>query len=245
MLFVPFTFLYANAAELGDVNGDGKITAADARQVLRYSALLSVDENFNPALADTDANGKIDAADARNIIRYVAKLTLDVKGTPATPTTMQTNNKNAVFAAYKNVIEANNSSLFINEYALYDINHDGTKELIMLITYHEDVTERPEFLLYSYNNDSNTIVQILRLPIGDGYSFLCVKNRTLYHCYASYNTAFIDELNYNSSYIVPHNIQYKTGLDSGGMISYLNNFGGDSLQYYYTNDLSGLASVFD
>lgn len=83
MLFMPFMSLYASAAELGDVNCDGRITAADARQVLRYSAQLSVNENFDPSLADTNGDGKINAADARNILRYSAKLTLDVKGTPA------------------------------------------------------------------------------------------------------------------------------------------------------------------
>lgn len=93
MLFVPFTFFYASAAELGDVNHDGKITATDARLVLRYSAQLTVDENFDPSLADTNGNGKIDATDARNILRYAAKLNIDVKGTPAPTTAAPTTTK--------------------------------------------------------------------------------------------------------------------------------------------------------
>lgn len=55
--------------QLGDVDGNGKITAADARLALRASVGL---ENLNPtkkATADIDGNGTVTAADARLILR--------------------------------------------------------------------------------------------------------------------------------------------------------------------------------
>ena len=60
----------------GDVNGDGKITAADARIVLRISAKLDSMENYNLPLEafDVTGDGKLNAADARKILRISAKL---------------------------------------------------------------------------------------------------------------------------------------------------------------------------
>ncbi len=53
----------------GDTDGDGKITAADARTVLRASVgLIELTEELIKN-ADTDYNGKITAADARKILR--------------------------------------------------------------------------------------------------------------------------------------------------------------------------------
>ena len=61
---------------IGDVNGDGKITAADARIVLRVSAKLEKFENYNRPFEvfDIISDGKITAADARKILRISARL---------------------------------------------------------------------------------------------------------------------------------------------------------------------------
>ncbi len=60
----------------GDVNCDGRITAADARLVLRISAKLDKSEDYNLPLEAFDVTGdsKITAADARRILRIAAKL---------------------------------------------------------------------------------------------------------------------------------------------------------------------------
>lgn len=58
----------------GDVDSDGKITAADARTILRASAGL---ENLSAAqkkTADVNNDGKITAADAREVLRESAGL---------------------------------------------------------------------------------------------------------------------------------------------------------------------------
>lgn len=55
--------------EAGDVNGDGKITAADARLALRASVGLEDLDTVQINSSDIDGNGTITAADARLILR--------------------------------------------------------------------------------------------------------------------------------------------------------------------------------
>lgn len=60
----------AFAALKGDVDGDGSVTAADARLALRRS--VDLEENFTEELeiaADFDGDGSVTAADARSILR--------------------------------------------------------------------------------------------------------------------------------------------------------------------------------
>lgn len=64
----------AFAAETGDVNGDGKITAADARKTLRHSAGLEILSEEMIAVADVDKSGKVTASDARKILRVSASI---------------------------------------------------------------------------------------------------------------------------------------------------------------------------
>ncbi len=59
---------------LGDLNGDGKITAADARLVLRISAKLDSPTPEQAKAADFNGDGKVNAADARLVLRKAAKL---------------------------------------------------------------------------------------------------------------------------------------------------------------------------
>lgn len=59
---------------LGDVNNDGRVTAADARLALRISAKLEAADDMQFLAADVDKNNKITAADARKILRVSAKL---------------------------------------------------------------------------------------------------------------------------------------------------------------------------
>ncbi|MDR1629360.1 MAG: leucine-rich repeat protein [Oscillospiraceae bacterium] len=58
----------------GDLDGDGKITAADARTALRASAKLVTLTSAQTTAADVDKDGKITASDARTILRVSAKL---------------------------------------------------------------------------------------------------------------------------------------------------------------------------
>ena len=58
----------------GDVNGDGKVLANDARTALRASASLETLEGDAALAADVNQDGKILADDARQILRYSAQL---------------------------------------------------------------------------------------------------------------------------------------------------------------------------
>ena len=53
----------------GDVNGDGKITASDARSILRYSVALETMGAIDILFADANEDGLIRASDARIAIR--------------------------------------------------------------------------------------------------------------------------------------------------------------------------------
>lgn len=68
--------MQANAVMLGDVDGNGRLTAADARLTLRGAVGL---ERYLPgsqefAAADTNGNGKLEAADARKVLRGAVAL---------------------------------------------------------------------------------------------------------------------------------------------------------------------------
>ena len=59
---------------IGDIDGDGRVTAYDARYVLRASARLEKLTTAQALRADADGDGRITAADARKILRVSAGL---------------------------------------------------------------------------------------------------------------------------------------------------------------------------
>lgn len=58
----------------GDLNGDGYVTAGDARACLRVAAMLDTLTDKQKAAADIYGNGEITARNARKILRVAAKL---------------------------------------------------------------------------------------------------------------------------------------------------------------------------
>ncbi len=75
----------ALGAEKGDVNGDGKITAVDARIILQIVAKVANDEVVkNPDAADFDGNGNVTATDARRVLQRVANIDVE-NPTPDNP----------------------------------------------------------------------------------------------------------------------------------------------------------------
>ncbi len=66
--------LSAFAGYLGDVDNDGKVSAVDARIILRHSAKLDNIAEDMLAKADIDKNGSINAVDARAVLRMGAML---------------------------------------------------------------------------------------------------------------------------------------------------------------------------
>lgn len=59
---------------IGDLNGDGKVVANDARLALRISAQIETATEQQTVSGDINKNGKIDASDARMILRAAASL---------------------------------------------------------------------------------------------------------------------------------------------------------------------------
>lgn len=60
--------------KLGDLDGNGKITAADARMALRIAARLDTATDDQLKAGDLDGNGKISSSEARAILRVAARL---------------------------------------------------------------------------------------------------------------------------------------------------------------------------
>lgn len=60
--------------DMGDVDGDGRVTAADARLILRRAALLIKFTDEQDWLADVDDDGEVTASDARLVLRVSAGL---------------------------------------------------------------------------------------------------------------------------------------------------------------------------
>lgn len=69
--------VFAMAAEKGDVDGDGTITSADAREALRLAVGLDALTDEKKNLADYDGNGTVQAADARAILRVSVGLPVE------------------------------------------------------------------------------------------------------------------------------------------------------------------------
>ncbi len=63
-----------SATGLGDINFDGKVTAADARLILRSAAQLQILTKSQMSVADINADGKVNALDARLALRMAAGL---------------------------------------------------------------------------------------------------------------------------------------------------------------------------
>ena len=81
--------VFVNAAEKGDVDADGVVTAADARLALRFSVGLEELDEEQVTCADYDENGTVTAADARAILRLSVGLTDEEPEEPEEPETPQ------------------------------------------------------------------------------------------------------------------------------------------------------------
>lgn len=70
----------ANASLVGDINGDGVISAEDAREILRLCVGVDPMTDKMKLLADLDRDGSVGAEDARLALRLAIGLTPDKKG---------------------------------------------------------------------------------------------------------------------------------------------------------------------
>ncbi len=64
----------------GDTVADGKITAGDARAILRIAAKLDNPDEATFSASDINSDAKVSTAEARNVLRFVAKLSSSIEG---------------------------------------------------------------------------------------------------------------------------------------------------------------------
>ncbi len=69
LFFGSFAVAQASTVRVGDANGDGEITAGDARIALRLSVGLDKASYTAKIYADADADGEVTAGDARTLLR--------------------------------------------------------------------------------------------------------------------------------------------------------------------------------
>lgn len=66
--------LSSSAYTIGDIDGNGRVTASDARLALRFAAQIDTLDAEQQKAADVDFNGRVTAADARLILRVAAQI---------------------------------------------------------------------------------------------------------------------------------------------------------------------------
>ena len=115
---------------LGDVNMDGKITASDARMILRIAAsLISIDTN-RMQYADYNQDGSVTAADARFVLRESAKLDPFAPETTTRPPETTTASP-AVTTPATRTFKVETSPLFSTRYAGYAVLYDYDNDKIL------------------------------------------------------------------------------------------------------------------
>ena len=106
------TGIVALAAAIGDLDGNGRVTSADARCALRIAARL---DPLTPELleaGDVDGNGKINSSDARMILRAAAKLSPLPGGEPTEEPTEEPTQQEPAAEPQYSVVQLRNIPTF-------------------------------------------------------------------------------------------------------------------------------------
>lgn len=81
-LFILTSTNYCTNFELGDVDADLKVSADDARSVLKFASNLDLINTYQEFVSDVDGNGKASADDSHLILRYASNLESSFPGDP-------------------------------------------------------------------------------------------------------------------------------------------------------------------
>lgn len=116
----------------GDLNDDGRITASDARTVLRASAGLEFLNGEQQIAADVDTDGKVNASDARIILRCAAGLeknlgSVEIEDVYYLNELMDDSDEMEVFVAS---CEEKKQDGFVFKYKQKIVIHDGGHKLV-------------------------------------------------------------------------------------------------------------------
>jgi hypothetical protein len=133
-MFIFTTSVSAKTVLKGDLNLDGRITAADARGTLRISAKLDKADDEQMIIADVTNDKKITASDARSILRAAAKLQesfgeIEIGGNNETETTTVADKETTTVSGPKTELSSligKESDSFIKEFD--DMHKVGTSD---------------------------------------------------------------------------------------------------------------------
>lgn len=153
MIVILMSMTTAFAASLGDVDGNGRITAADARIALRSAAKLEQLSPGQEAVADADGDGKITATDARLILRVAARLDVFASASPGTP--LSPSDVHDLAAAYTVEITAENDS-YISTGSGFFISDDG-----QVVTNYHVIEGMYAITVTDYYGNTYPVTQIL------------------------------------------------------------------------------------
>ena len=199
-LFVAFLFstiiitlflVFADAksqAVIGDINGDDKITASDARLALRFSANLENPTEQQKKAADVNNDGKVNAIDARMILRVSAGLDkFDIKEETNDSTTNTPDNNDS--QSKKSLTMATNADFYPFEYV-----EDGIFKGID-IEIAEKIAEKLDMSLKIINMDFDSVILNVQAGMCDiGMSGLTVTAEKL------------ENVNFSIPYVTTYNI---------------------------------------
>lgn len=245
----------------GDVNGDGFIDAVDATSVLVEYAGNSTGGSGTfterqKLSADVNDDGFIDAVDATQILVYYAQLSTggnpswisgNSTGTTTTDDTPKTTTSTAVsegtttttttathsltidYSSYVNSINmlagSHDDTITIHRYYVHDINGDGIYELITEMGTSE---EDDIYSVYSMKSGEMTFAG----DIEAGYSYLSIKDGTLYKVYGQGQTADVDKILFDGKNVVSETVGKETDVDTGTF-----------LNAYEWSDTSGIKNI--
>lgn len=208
---------YGNA-ELGDVDGDGFVNAVDASIVsIEYALLSSKDgkgvlTEKQTISADVNKDGFVNAVDASIISIYYAKLSIHENPTWEDIIGNQASTGTPDYSSYVetvNIMAGNiTDSMQFHRYYIYDINKDGTYELI---TEMGESEEDNKYSVYSLKGKE----VIFAGDIEAGYSHLTTDGENLYKVYGQAQTADVDKISFDGKKITTETVGNETEINTG------------------------------
>lgn len=162
LLLLMLPALPANAARIiyyGDADGDGKLTAADARTILRIAVKLETYDAAEVFRYNVDNDLEITASDARSVLRMSVNLE-----SKRQYTSTYIANYRAALAEYFNFLQQNLVTTGTQVAALADIDANGIPELLIGPSANLDKA------LYTYSPNSGRMIEVMDMTGGKGYA---------------------------------------------------------------------------
>lgn len=151
----------ASAAYMGDVDSNGKITASDARVILRAAAKIQSLDVSQTLIADINGDNKITASDARKVLRMSAKLEDLIEmpseggSTVQPPSSLTAVQIHDIASRYTVEVNAENDE-YLSTGSGFFISDDGK-----VVTNYHVIDEMYEITVTDYNDNTYEVVSIL------------------------------------------------------------------------------------